>query len=204
MNIIYYQCDNPDCGLRFPHHAEIDLRCPKCLGRLSSSDRFEVSDENQSAIRRGTNHAVILDNIRSGFNVGAIIRTAECFGIAKIALGGITPGENVASVRKTSLRAEERITFSHSNRSMDLVEEFRSRGYAIWALEITPTAENLFTITALPEKIALVVGNERCGVDPRILATADKTVMLPMFGEKRSLNVEVSFGVALGCILQKS
>lgn len=167
-------------------------------------ERFEVPDENQNIQRSVNEHAVILDNIRSGFNVGAIIRTAECFGVTEIALGGITPAEDDASVRKTSLRAEERITFSRSNRSIELVENLRTRGYAIWALEITPDAEDLFTIAEIPEKVALVVGNERCGVDPRILEAADKVIMLPMFGEKRSLNVEVSFGVALACLIQKS
>lgn len=204
MNIIYYECANVECGLRFPHHAEVNQRCPKCLGQLLPVHRFEVSDENESNNRIKSGHAVILDNIRSGFNVGAIIRTAECFGVSKIGLGGITPKEDDASVRKTSLGAEQNIIFVKSNKTLDIVKDLKSQGYSIWALEITPNAENLFSIENLPDKIALVVGNERCGVDPQIISAADKVVMLPMFGDKRSLNVEVSFGVALGCLVQKS
>jgi len=203
MKITYYECANPECGLRFPHHAELNGRCPKCLGGLHIQEQFFVPDENQKPIPQVLPLAVILDNIRSGFNVGAILRTSECFGVKMIGLGGITPGINDSSVSKTSLGAENDFEILGSNRTMDLIHNFKNKGYQIWALEITPEAENLFDLVIPSARIALVVGNERCGIDPQILKASDRIIMIPMSGVKRSLNVEVSLGVALGCFSQK-
>lgn len=203
MKITYYECSNPECGLRFPHHAEFNGRCPKCLGGLSVKEKIFVPDENQKPIPHELPLAVILDNIRSGFNVGAILRTSECFGVKMIGLGGITPGIDDTSVSKTSLGAENNIEIHGSNQTLELVHIFKNKGYQIWALEITPEAENLFDLVIPPVKIALVVGNERCGIDPQILKAADRIILIPMAGVKRSLNVEVSLGVALGCLTQK-
>lgn len=202
MKITYYQCQNADCGLRFPHHAEFNGRCPKCLDELFIKDSFEVPNENNDPQPSSVEHAIVLDNVRSGFNVGAMIRTAECLGIRKIALGGITPSFLDPTVRKTSLNAEDSIEFIKSNRTLDCVSQLRADGYQIWAVEITPQAENIFDLSIPAKKIALVVGNERCGVDPEIMKIADKVVMIPMYGSKRSLNVEVSLGIALGCLVR--
>jgi len=203
MKITYYECTNPECGLRFPHHTEFDGRCPKCLGGLRIKEQFVVPDENQSAIPKVLPLAVILDNIRSGFNVGAILRTSECLGVKKLGLGGITPGIDETSVSKTSLGAENNFEILRANRTLDLVHNFKDQGYQIWALETTSEAKNIYTLDIPSVKIAVVVGNERCGVDPQILKVADRIIMIPMAGIKRSLNVEVSLGVALGCLNQK-
>lgn len=203
MKITYYECNNPECGLRFPHHAEFGERCPKCLGGLITKEHFIVPDENQNPKPKVIPMAVILDNIRSGYNVGAILRTSECLGVKMIGLGGITPGIEDSSVSKTSLGAENNIEILQANRTLELIHRFKDLGYQIWALEITSNSENIFDLIDPFGKIALVVGNERCGVDPQILEIADRIFMIPMAGAKRSLNVEVSLGISLGCLVQK-
>lgn len=203
MKITFYECTNCECGLRFPHHEEISPRCPKCLGKLIISDQFEVPSENENHFGSQNPLAIVMDNIRSGFNVGAIIRTAECLGAGIIGLGGITPDTDDSTVRKTSLGAENNLIIIRSNRTIELIYQLKNEGFEIWALEIAENAENIFDAELSTQKIALVVGNERCGIDPQILEVADRIVMIPMVGSKRSLNVEVSLGVALGFLLKK-
>lgn len=147
--------------------------------------------------------AVVLDNLRSAYNVGSIFRTAACAYLAEVILCGITACPPHKEVEKTALGATSMIPWRHVPETLAAVRDLKSKGWKVAALEIT---ENSVPIQFLrPEHfpLALVVGNEVTGVDDAVLAEADLVVEVPQYGEKESLNVAVAFGIAVYLILEK-
>ena len=141
---------------------------------------------------------VLLDNIRSAWNVGAIFRTADGFGFSGLHLCGITPSPENESVKKTSLGAENNLTWRYHPNSLLAAQELAQIGYTLFGLELTPDAIPLARLESmrLPEKIALILGSEVCGIDPEILSLCQHKLCIPMRGQKRSFNVAVAFAVA--------
>lgn len=142
---------------------------------------------------------VLLDNIRSTFNVGAMLRTSDGAGVSHVHLGGITPQPDNPRIAKVSLGAEFAVPWSYHANSLAAVQKCKDRGLQILALEILPGAVSLFKIP--PERVArpslLVVGNEVTGIDPGIQELCDQSFWIPMQGYKRSLNVAIAFGIAV-------
>ena len=198
-----YQCTNPDCLLRIPIDpaAYRGDYCPRCGAPMES----QVEGLNLEGIQ-GTSDAsvrsisVILDNIRSAHNVGSIFRTADAVGADQLYLCGITPTPTEHNaIQKTALGAEEIVPWQYQPNALTLTLSLRDQGFNLIALECTPQAIPLYRFHLNPADrppVALVLGNERAGVDPEILAACNSIVALPMLGEKRSLNVAVAFGAA--------
>jgi len=140
--------------------------------------------------------AVLLDNIRSAWNVGSILRSADGFGFSHAYLCGITPTPELDAVRKTALGADEYVTWSHHKDAVKLVKGLKKEGWKIFALEEHERAQPVGQIANLVNDTVLIVGSEVTGVDPELLDLADKIFYIPMRGQKRSFNVAVAFGVA--------
>lgn len=141
---------------------------------------------------------MLLDNIRSLYNVGALFRTADGAGVTHLICSGITATPEHPKVAKTALGAEITSQWHYSRNGWQTAAALQEQGWQIWVIERTEKAEDLFAVqreSTLP--IVLVTGNERAGVDPAILRLADKVISLPMQGSKGSLNVAVAFGIAL-------
>lgn len=141
---------------------------------------------------------VICHNIRSRENIGSVFRTSDAFGIDKIFLTGYTPMPPHPKISKTALGAENWIPWEKVFSTTPLIKKLKKDGFLIVALE-----RNHFSVDILrfrkskPEKpIALIIGNERKGIPPKILKQCDKITEIPMKGKKESLNVAVAFGVA--------
>ena len=142
------------------------------------------------------NFVLILPNIRSGHNVGAMFRTADGAGVDKIYLCGFTPAPPHPQIDKVSLGAEKWIPFEQCKQTTRLLKKLREQGYNIVALE--QTAESVRIGGWQPRfPLALIVGNEKTGVTKNMLEYCDYVVHLPMKGRKKSLNVSVAGGVAL-------
>jgi 23S rRNA (guanosine2251-2'-O)-methyltransferase len=143
----------------------------------------------------------LLDNIRSAWNVGAIFRTADGLGVQKLHLCGITPTPENKSVGKTALGADQSIPWTYARNALSAVEKLKFEGVRLWALE---QAERAVPVTdswrANDQRTVLIVGNEVTGVDPALLELCERIVYIPMQGQKRSLNVEVAFGVAVSAL----
>jgi 23S rRNA (guanosine2251-2'-O)-methyltransferase len=146
---------------------------------------------------------VVLDNIRSTFNVGSIFRTADCLGISKIFLCGITPapqdrfGRARADIAKVSLGAEKTIAWEQSSLTAELVKKLKKEGFKIVSIEQDARAVDYRELKIKKsENIALVMGNEVSGVSPDVLKISDTIAEIPLHGEKESLNVLVAFAVA--------
>lgn len=142
---------------------------------------------------------VLLDNIRSIYNVGAFFRTADAAGIRHIHLCGLTPTPAHKRLAKTALGAQDAVSWTHHRNGLTAARSLKDKGMRIWALEggpdSVPLPEVLSYIAGKP--IALVIGNEISGVDPGILAMCEKIIHIPMSGVKTALNAAVAFGIAV-------
>ncbi len=204
MQIIYFECENPDCGLRFPEFREglPRERCPMCRGRVRVAMRIDPPVQENivfNGVEDKPTMDGLLDNIRSGLNVGSIFRSADGVGINKLYLCGITPTPDNAAVQKTSLGAEQSVAWERTKNGVMKALHLKSSGYCLWGLEATADGESLYELgTKLPKKpMVLVTGNEVCGVDPQIIKQCDRIVYIPMVGKKRSYNVAIAFGITV-------
>ncbi|MFA5125020.1 MAG: RNA methyltransferase [Patescibacteria group bacterium] len=145
---------------------------------------------------------VVLDNIRSLYNVGSIFRTADALGVSKVWLGGITGTPEQKGVKKVALGAEEAVPWEHIKQPWRAVEKLRRQGFKIVALELTKDSQNV-KVFKPKFPLALIVGNEVAGVSPALLSRCDAVVHIPMRGVKESLNVSVAFGIATHEIISK-
>ena len=153
---------------------------------------------------------LILCDIRSAHNVGAIFRTADACGIEHVYVTGYTPyprlqndsrpphvsSSNTSAIAKTALGAERTMSIGHFAEPSQAILHARSEGFTITVLEQSEKSLNLFNFKpAAP--LALVLGNEVTGVPQNLLQEADQILELPMLGAKESLNVAVTGAVAM-------
>jgi 23S rRNA (guanosine2251-2'-O)-methyltransferase len=132
---------------------------------------------------------IVLDNIRSAFNVGSIFRSADGAGsVEKIYLCGITANIDNPKLEKTALGALQTVPSEHYDTTLDALEELKDRNIPIYAVELTEDAEN-FQEIEYPEQVAIVLGHEKKGIKDEILDKCDRKIMVPMRGLKESLNV---------------
>lgn len=142
--------------------------------------------------------AVLLDNVRSMYNVGAVFRTADAFLIEKIILCGISGIPPHPEIKKTALGAEESVKWEYHDDAVEACRKLKEEGWKICVLEQAHNSIELQDFkTAKDEKYLLVAGNEVKGVDEKIMELADVVLEIPQHGVKHSLNVSVSVGIAL-------
>jgi tRNA G18 (ribose-2'-O)-methylase SpoU len=139
---------------------------------------------------------LILPNIRSGHNVGAIFRTADGAGVDKLYLTGYTPCPPHIQIDKVSLGAEKWMPWEYRKQAGRLLKELKQMGYNIVALEQTKSSQEIFKWQS-KFPIALVLGNEKTGVPKSLLKYCDASIEIPMRGRKNSLNVSVAAGIAM-------
>jgi tRNA(Leu) C34 or U34 (ribose-2'-O)-methylase TrmL len=146
------------------------------------------------ALKRAQQMTLILDNLRSVFNIGSIFRCAECLSLKEILLCGVSATPDHPALKKTAMGTQDKVAWRYFTETADAIREARSAGCRIVALE---TAENAVSVFSAGFRIplALVVGNESLGLPPDVLALCDEVVSLPVLGWKNSLNVAVATAV---------
>ena len=153
---------------------------------------------------------VILDNIRSQHNVGAVFRTSDAFLVEKIYLCGITATPPNREIHKAALGATESVDWIYFEKTIDAVNHLKSQGFSIFALEQTQKSISLAELSSQQNQLselptpaplalpmALVLGNEVAGISDEVMALVDGAFEIPQFGTKHSLNVSVSAGIAI-------
>ena len=146
---------------------------------------------------------LVLDNIRSLYNVGSMFRSADGFGVEKIYLCGITGTPEQKGVQKVALGAEMSVPWEHAAHTWRVVEDLKKKGFVTVGLECCEEAVDLRSFAPSP-RIALVVGNEIRGLTPALRKRLDAVVKIPMSGVKESFNVAVACGIALYAIKEKA
>jgi 23S rRNA (guanosine2251-2'-O)-methyltransferase len=139
----------------------------------------------------------VLENIRSGYNVGSTFRTADAFLLEGIYICGYTAFPPHKEIRKTALGADETVPWTHFKTTAEAIAALRADGYAVYAVEQAAGSYMLQEFRPAAEKIAVVFGNEVTGVDEATIALCDGCLEIPQMGMKHSLNVSVAAGVVL-------
>ena len=142
--------------------------------------------------------AVMLDNVRSMYNVGSVFRSSDAFLISELILCGITGCPPHPEISKSALGADESVKWSHHGNALEVASKMKEEGWKVCVLEQAHNSVPLQDFKRLPdEKYLLVAGNEVSGVSQEIVDIADVVLEIPQFGVKHSLNVSVSVGIAL-------
>jgi tRNA G18 (ribose-2'-O)-methylase SpoU len=147
---------------------------------------------------------IILDDVRSAYNVGSIFRTADAFRIEGIYLCGISARPPHKDISKTALGATESVEWQYYPDVMQAAREVRDAGYTLYAVEQADESIDLKEFKPGKNvKIALVFGHEVFGVKDELLEICDGCIEIPQFGTKHSFNVAISVGIVLWDIINK-
>ena len=160
------------------------------------SHRELVARQTAATIQPRLPISVVLNNVRSLYNVGSIFRTADGAGIEKIWLCGITgkPGSRRSRIEKTALGAEKTVPWEYREDARSIIRELKEKNYQIVLLEQTEKSVSYAEFQPAPP-VCLVVGNEITGVSESLLPFCDAAIEIEMSGLKNSLNVTVAFGI---------
>ncbi len=140
---------------------------------------------------------VILDSIRSAYNVGSIFRTSDGAMIEKLYLGGYTATPENKDVLKTALGSQKSVKWEKVSDPSGVILTLKSKGYRIAALEQTDESFPYYKVPATDFPLALIVGNEITGVSKELIDLCDYSIEIPQFGIKQSLNVAVAYGITI-------
>ena len=177
-------------------------------GNLGKETSFEVRDhdadlspEAYAALGKHPIH-LVLDHLRSAFNVGSIFRTADTARLAEVVTCGYTAHPPHPKLDKTALGTLEYVPSRHFDTTVEAVEDLQAAGVQVWALETTSRSVP-HTAVVYPQPVALVLGNEALGVERAVLERCDRLIEIPMYGYKNSLNVAAACAVVVFEILRQ-
>jgi 23S rRNA (guanosine2251-2'-O)-methyltransferase len=155
-----------------------------------SVEEFRESDKNSVV--------VVLENIRSAYNVGSVFRTADAFLIESIYITGYTAKPPHKEITKTALGAQDSVNWQYFETTKEAIEVLKEAGYKVFAVEQVLDSILLQHIgDLLLNKVAFIFGNEVTGVEQEIISLCDGCVEIPQFGMKHSLNISVAAGIVL-------
>ncbi|ADX68168.1 MULTISPECIES: RNA methyltransferase [Weeksella] len=167
------------------------------MRKLKLEELGRVSTEEYKNIEK-IPVVVVLDNIRSMHNVGAVFRTADAFLIEKVYLCGITATPPHKEIHKTAIGATESVDWEYEENALNLIEKLRKDNYSIVCIEQVENSISFPEYEVDPSrKYAIVMGNEVDGVQQEIIDKTDVCLEIPQSGTKHSLNVSVCTGIVL-------
>ena len=147
---------------------------------------------------------VVLDNVRSQHNVGAVFRTADAMRIERVVLCGICCCPPNQEIHKTALGAEESVEWSYFKETQEAVRELQAQGYKVYAVEqahdsmtLEEAAVKVQRDKVQSTKVAVVLGHEVFGVQQEVVDSCDGCIEIPQYGTKHSMNVSVTAGIVM-------
>ena len=145
---------------------------------------------------------VVLDDVRSMYNVGSVFRTADAFRVEAIYLCGITAQPPHPEIHKTALGAEDTVEWKHFPTALDAVACLKEKGYIIYSIEQCAESTmlnelDLLTLNAQSAGYAIILGNEVKGVHQEVVDASNDCIEIPQFGTKHSLNVSTTAGMVI-------
>ncbi len=162
---------------------------------MDELNRKSVEEFKQSAKKP---IIVVLENIRSAYNVGSVFRTADAFLLEAIYICGYTCKPPHKEIKKTALGAEDSVAWKHFENTDVAIQALHELGYGIFAVEQAVGSTPLNEFNYLPdEKIAVIFGNEVTGVEQATIQQCSGCIEIPQFGMKHSLNIATAAGVVL-------
>ena len=159
------------------------------MGRLSVEE-FHAAEKTQLV--------VVLDYVRSLYNVGSVLRTADAFRLAGVCLCGITAVPPHSEIHKTALGAEDSVDWRYFKETLDAVKWLKENGYEVLAVEQCEGSTMLNSFRVEPGKrYAIILGNEVKGVQQAVVDECDGCLEIPQYGTKHSMNVSVTAGIVI-------
>jgi len=159
------------------------------LGR-KTVEEFRESDKNPVI--------AVVENVRSGYNVGSLFRTGDAFLLEAIYICGYSPYPPHKEIRKTALGAEDTVAWKHFKTAAEAIAELKEKGYKVFAAEQAEGSVALHEVKfRRDEKVAVIFGNEVTGVEQSTIALCDGCIEIPQMGMKHSLNIATAAGVVL-------
>jgi 23S rRNA (guanosine2251-2'-O)-methyltransferase len=152
-----------------------------------------ISPEEYNALPKNPLY-IILDNLRSAFNVGAIFRLCDTMRVSGLFLCGCTAHPPHIKLEKTSMGTIDYVPWKYFGKTVDAVMFLKEQGIKVWAAE-TSAQSLIYNKVEYPSRLGLVFGNEALGVSREVLEVCDAMVEIPLYGFKNSLNVATSFAV---------
>ncbi|HYM94210.1 MAG TPA: RNA methyltransferase [Chitinophagaceae bacterium] len=147
---------------------------------------------------------VVLENIRSAYNVGSVFRTSDAFLIEAIYICGYSAKPPHNQIKKTALGAEETVNWKHFASAKDAIEELRKGNFSVYAVEQAEGSLKLQNVNFKSnEKMAVIFGNEVTGVEEATIHLCDGCIEIPQLGMKHSLNIATAAGVVLWELAKK-
>lgn len=143
---------------------------------------------------------IVLDHLRSPYNVGAILRTMECVGLSRVLSIGYTPRLDTRQVQRSAMGCDAVMEVEYAEDGVEAIETLKDQRYKMYALETIVPSTSVFDLPPVlqhDDNIALIVGNEECGVDEMLIARTDHLIHIPTFGRKNSLNVSIAFSITI-------
>jgi len=141
---------------------------------------------------------VVLDDVRSMYNVGSVLRTADAFRLEAVYLCGITGTPPHSEIHKTALGAEDSVTWQHFDTALEAVKALQGRGVTVLSIEQAEGSTMLPSFRIDPAKrYAIVLGNEVKGVHQEVIDASDGCLEIPQLGTKHSMNVSVTAGIVI-------
>ena len=146
---------------------------------------------------------VVLDDVRSMYNVGSVFRTSDAFRVEAVCLCGITSTPPSTEIHKTALGAEDSVSWRYFPSALEAVESLKADGYEVYSVEQAHGSTMLqYFSPASDKKYAIVLGNEVKGVHQEVVDASDGCLEIPQFGTKHSMNVSVTAGIVIWHIAQ--
>jgi 23S rRNA (guanosine2251-2'-O)-methyltransferase len=172
---------------------------PAYLRRMRKLSMEELNRKSVEEFKNSEKMPVVavLENVRSAYNVGSVFRTADAFLLEAVYLCGYTAFPPHKEIKKTALGAENTVQWKHFKNASEALEDLRTLGYKIYAIEQVADSILLNAFDHPTEKIAVVFGNEVTGVEEATIKLCDGCIEIPQIGMKHSLNVSVAAGVVL-------
>ena len=141
---------------------------------------------------------VVLDDVRSMYNVGSVFRTGDAFRIERVCLCGITSTPPSTEIHKTALGAEDSVAWQYYPSALEAIESLKADGYEVLSIEQAHGSTMLQDFVPLSDKkYAVVFGNEVKGVHQEVVDASDGCLEIPQFGTKHSLTVSVTAGIVI-------
>lgn len=148
---------------------------------------------------------VVLDDVRSMYNVGSVFRTADAFRVEAIYLCGITAQPPHPEIHKTALGAEDTVAWRHFDTAMEAVQSLKEQGYTVLSIEQCEGSTMLNDLEVKEvKKYAIILGNEVKGVHQEVVDASDGCIEIPQFGTKHSLNVSTTAGIVIWHFVQQN
>ena len=163
--------------------------------KIQEMNRLSVEEFHQEA---KVPLVVVLDHVRSLYNIGSVFRTADAFRLQGVLLCGITATPPNAEIHKTALGAEDSVYWQHFTETTEAVDWLHEQGYTVLAIEQCEGSTMLQDFTVEKgKKYAVVLGNEVKGVQQQVVEMCDGCIEIPQYGTKHSMNVSVTAGIIM-------